>query len=377
LFPDLEYTFKHALTHEVVYQGLLHDCRRSLHARITAAIERLPSDRVAEQAETLAHHALRGELWEKAVTYLRQAGLRALSRGANQEAVAHFDQALVALGRLAKSREATELTIDIHTDIRNALLWLGDQVSIGDHLREAEALARSLDDQHRLGRITTFMVTERLAAGDYDGAIGFGEEALALGRTLRDRSIEGGATSLLCLARFVRGEYREAASLLERNVALEGNLRTERFGMLFIQSAFSAATLSEVLSERGQFNEAIAHAEVAVQIAEAADHPFTLNIGLFALGFAHFRRGDLPRAIRYLEQCLDLSRSWRSVVRTRSGLGVTLGAAYALAGRADEALRLVAGAVAVFRRRQIQTRPALILLCAGTIYLSAGRIGEA
>src|SRR5262249_26663863 len=40
LFPDLEYTFKHALTHEVAYHGLLHDRQRALHARITQAIER-------------------------------------------------------------------------------------------------------------------------------------------------------------------------------------------------------------------------------------------------------------------------------------------------------------------------------------------------
>ena len=74
LFPDLEYTFKHALTHEVAYGGLLHERQRALHARITEAIERLSTERVAEQAERLAHHALRGELWEKAVAYLRQAG---------------------------------------------------------------------------------------------------------------------------------------------------------------------------------------------------------------------------------------------------------------------------------------------------------------
>jgi class 3 adenylate cyclase len=65
LFPDLEYTFKHALTHEVAYGGLLHERQRALHARITEAIERLWADRLPEQAEELAHHALRGELWEK------------------------------------------------------------------------------------------------------------------------------------------------------------------------------------------------------------------------------------------------------------------------------------------------------------------------
>ena len=67
LFPDVEYTFTHALTHEVAYEGLLHDRRRILHARITAALEQLAPERAAEQAERLAHQALRGELWDKAV----------------------------------------------------------------------------------------------------------------------------------------------------------------------------------------------------------------------------------------------------------------------------------------------------------------------
>jgi predicted ATPase len=82
LFPDLEYTFKHALTHEVAYGGLLQERRRDLHARIVDAIETLHGDRLGEQIERLAHHALRGELREKAVHYLRQAGNKAAARSA-------------------------------------------------------------------------------------------------------------------------------------------------------------------------------------------------------------------------------------------------------------------------------------------------------
>jgi predicted ATPase len=44
LFPDLEYTFKHALTHEVTYGSLLQDRRRTLHRLIVEAIERLYPD---------------------------------------------------------------------------------------------------------------------------------------------------------------------------------------------------------------------------------------------------------------------------------------------------------------------------------------------
>ena len=78
LFPEREYTFKHALTHEVAYSSLLQERRRVLHARIVAALEELYADRLAEQVDRLAHHALRGEVWDKAVAYCRQAGARAI-----------------------------------------------------------------------------------------------------------------------------------------------------------------------------------------------------------------------------------------------------------------------------------------------------------
>src|SRR5262249_52308481 len=87
LFPDLEYTFKHALTHEVAYGGLLQERRRALHARIVTAIEALYPDRLGEQAERLAHHAVRGELWDEAVAYSQQAGEKAASRSIYGEAV--------------------------------------------------------------------------------------------------------------------------------------------------------------------------------------------------------------------------------------------------------------------------------------------------
>ena len=299
-----------------------------------------------------------------------------MARAANREAVAHLEQALGGLRHLPETRETTELTIDIRIDLRNALHPLGDQARMGDHLHEAEVRARPLGDQHRLARIATFIVIQCLATGDYDEAVRFGQEALSIARTLSDRSIEVVATSYLGITLVARGEFSDAATLFKRIVALEGDLRYERFGSPGIQSVISGAWLADVLSQLGRFDEAIGHAEAAVQIAEAADHPFTLYQGLIDLGRAHLRRGDLPRATRVLERGLDLCRRWQIALGTPY-VAATLGAAYALAGRADEALPLVAGAVKEFRSRQNHLRPALILLCAGMTYLSAGRIDEA
>jgi hypothetical protein len=117
-----------------------------------------------------------------------------------------------------------------------------------DHLQQAEVLARSLGDRHRLGRIATLMVHPRRVTGDYDAALKCGQEALAIARTLGDRSIEVVATNYLGDTHVARGEFSEAAKLLERNIGLDGKLRAERFGTFVIQSALSEYLLAIALS---------------------------------------------------------------------------------------------------------------------------------
>ena len=90
----------------MAYGGILHERRRALHARIVEAMEQRYAERLTEQVEQLAHHALRGEVWEKVLLYCRQAGTKALARSANREAVAYFEQALGALTHLPDSRES-------------------------------------------------------------------------------------------------------------------------------------------------------------------------------------------------------------------------------------------------------------------------------
>ena len=157
LFPALEYTFKHALTHEVAYNSLLLERRRVLHGRIVEALEALAPERVAEQVERLAHHALRGEVWDKAVTYCQQAGARAHDRAAFREAVAAFEQALQALARLLEPDDTRVLAIDLRLAMNRALLALGEHRRRLALLGEAEALARALDDRARLGGVLAGM----------------------------------------------------------------------------------------------------------------------------------------------------------------------------------------------------------------------------
>ena len=105
---ETQYSFKHALTHDVAYESLEPRRRPELHARIVNAIEALYSDRLGEHVERLAHHALQGQAWDKALVYLRQAGTQAFLRSANREAVAYFEQALAALEHLPTSPGSPE-----------------------------------------------------------------------------------------------------------------------------------------------------------------------------------------------------------------------------------------------------------------------------
>src|SRR5262249_49660251 len=156
---------------EVAYGSLLHERRRLLHAQIAETLEKIVGDRVAEQVERLAHHALRGEVWEKALVYCRQAGEKALAASAHREAVGYFGHALSGLLHLPEMRNTREQAIDRRLALRNALLPSGDLGRMLALLREAEPLAVTLDDPRRLGQVSVSLSVHFSMMGAYDQAI--------------------------------------------------------------------------------------------------------------------------------------------------------------------------------------------------------------
>src|SRR5262249_10163433 len=140
----------------------------------------LAGDQVAEQIERLAHHALRGEVWDKALAYCRQAGEKALARSAHREAVGYFEQALSALQYLPEERDTREQAIDLRLALRSALLPPGDSGRILGYLREAAALAEALDDLCRLGQVSVFLSVHFYVMGAHDQAIAAAQRVLAL-----------------------------------------------------------------------------------------------------------------------------------------------------------------------------------------------------
>ena len=248
LFPERAYTFKHALTHEVAYGGLLQERRRVLHARIVAALEALTGDRLTEvasgvkglpagrqdpdQVERLAHHALRGEVWDKALAYCRQAGEKSLARSAYREAAGYFEQALSALAHLPETRDTCEQAIDLRFALRNALIPSGDTRRVLALLREAEALAAALDDPRRLGQVSLFLCNYFYIMGAHDQAIAAGQRALALATASGEVVLQALANYFLGFTYWLQGDYHRAVDYSRQTVAsLDGVRRRERFGL--------------------------------------------------------------------------------------------------------------------------------------------------
>jgi tetratricopeptide (TPR) repeat protein len=345
LFPEPEYTFKHALTHEVAYGSLLQERRRVLHARIVEALERLAPDRLAEQVERLAHHALRGEVWEKALVYCRQVGEKALVRSAHREGAGSFEQALSALTHLPETRDTREQAIDLRLALRTALRTLGDKRRILVALREAESIAVALDDPRRLGQVSRFLSNQFCLMGAYDQAISAAQRTLALATTDGDVALHARANDSLGFAYLSQGDYRRAIDCYRQTAAFfDGARRHERFGQVMPPAVASRARLAWGHAELGTFAEGRAAGEEGLRIAEVMAHPTSLIYASWGIGRLFLRQGNLPRALPQLERAMGLCQD-ADLPAWFPWVAAALGAAYAMAGRVADAVPLLTQAM--------------------------------
>ena len=377
LFPDVEYTFKHALTHEVAYSSLLQERRRTTHARILSAMETLYAGRIAEQLERLSHHALRGEVWPRAMDYLHQAGMKALSRSANQEAVSYLMQSLDALGQLPKSRESVEKAIDLHLELRSALHPLGEFDRVLESLQRAAALAESITDRRRRGRVLSYLAQSYRLRGDHSGAIEAGEMAVAIGRDFDDPGIQAPANFHLGQVLFHLGDHDRAIEFHLNNVkTLQGSLARERLGMAGFPLVFSRGHLSWSLAELGRFPEAFAEWKEAIRLAEEVKHPFSEAFAKYCGGFLYLRKGEIERAIVQLEPGLGLCQSMNLRLEVPF-VASFLGIAYAYVDRLSEGVAMAEHAVEEMNSLNINSGRSWIVGFLGYVYLLAGQTAKA
>jgi class 3 adenylate cyclase/tetratricopeptide (TPR) repeat protein len=322
LFPDLEYAFKHALTYEVAYAGLLKERHRELHARIVDAIETLHRDRLDGETERLAHHALRGELREKAVHYLRQAGLKAAARSALQDARVWFEQAMGVLEALPESRSALEQAFETRLELRPALNHLGEVRQTLERLREAETLAERLNDDRRRGWVSTFVTNTYNNLGDLDEALVTGARALEIAERLGDLRLRILTTSYLEQAHYLRGEYERVIELATDNLArLPADWALEYFvGVATPTSIWDRGWLVMSFAQLGRFTEAADLEAEAIRLAELTNRAYPVGVAYRAAGMLHLVKGDWAKARALIEHRIAVLRMGNVVLLLPDGV---------------------------------------------------------
>ena len=377
LFPEPEYTFKHALTHEVAYGSLLLERRRALHARIVEALEALAGDRVAEEVERLAHHALRGEVWDKALVYCWQAGEKALARSARREVVEYFEAALSVLPHLPKTRAMQEQAIDLRLALRTALHLSGDLRRLLAVLREAEALAVALNDPRRLGQISVSLTVYFRHMGTYDQAVVAAQRALALATTSGDGGLHALAHLYLGIAYQAQGGYRRAIDAMGQAVAaLDGPRRRERFGQAVLPAVHARTHLAMCHAEVGTFAEGAALSDEGLQIATEVAHPGSHMWASYGSGLLFLRQGNLRRALPLLEQAMAICQE-ADFPAFFTSTAAALGAVYTLAGRTAEALPWLTRALDEATATERVEPQVFCRLCLGEAQVLTGDLEEA
>jgi tetratricopeptide (TPR) repeat protein len=376
LFPEREFTFKHALTHEVAYGSLLLERRRVLHAHIVAALEALAGDRTAEQVERLAHHARRGEVWDKALRYGRQAGAKAMTRSAHQEAVTCFEQALDAVSHLPEHPDTVGQGIDVRFDLRDALLPLGDYERIYALMRDAERLAEALDDPYRLGWVSVKLTHYFWSMRQLDRALAYGQRAVALMAPFGDIGPDTDAHFVLAEVYYSLGQYRQAILEFEQLVArLSGDRLYARSGPA-VFSVVSRRWLVQALAETGAFAAGIARGEEGIRVAETADHPYSLANICSGIGYLYVCKGDFQRATSFHARSLELCQAW-NLRQNVTSFALHFGHALALSGQVSESLALLEQSVETAELTRLIGRLSISACMLSEVYWRADRYEEA
>jgi class 3 adenylate cyclase/tetratricopeptide (TPR) repeat protein len=336
---DVEYTFKHALTHDVAYKSVLTDRRKLLHERTAQVIEALYPERLEDHLTELAHHFDRGGNAPKAVEYLGRTAERAAEQGAHSEAIGYFTRALELLRGLpdGASRDRQEL------DLQMALGW-SLFMAVGPLAPEREPallraceLAEQLRDDTRLMEVLLTLAHLRCSQ-DFKLAQQLAERVLAMAQQASAPAMLAGAHYLLgSLILFSTGRFLAAREHVERAIGLFGPhpFLNRNLGYYFTQVAPNA--LVGVLLFLGYPSTALSKANELLAAARRGSEPNSIAINLFSYGMLHLTLRDTRMMAERADELLAIAIEHEMRLNLISATFFR-GWAIAAAGRAEDGI---------------------------------------
>ncbi len=303
LQPDLEYIFKHALTQEVVYNGLLKKDRQAIHERIGLVIEEVFHDRLSEFYETLAFHFKRGESFHKAVDYLMKSGERSLKRYAVEESHQYYKEAFDLLSnKPGKTKDEEGLLIDLLNKWSLVFFYRGGFGELEVLLRTYEDLAVSLDEKARLGMYYGWLGMALWGGEKFKDSYQYLCKALEFGEDVENKLVIGYAYAGLMWTSLELGLLDDAIIYGQKAQEISRFFKSDHY--LHMRSSAGLIHAYWCRGERVKVYET-----GKALVAEGQKHADSRNMvmGYYGMVCSHFIAGDMSSAIECCKEGLRVS----------------------------------------------------------------------
>ena len=313
--PTPQYTFKHALTHQVAYESLLKERRRALHRQLIEISEAVYADRVDEHVERLAHHALAGEQWAKAVHYLYRSANKATQRSAHQHAIQYLNKGLAIIETLPESPQRLRQELDYRKAMGVTMMaargWAAREVL--DAYTRARALCEELGDRREMFIALRGEGQYRMIRGESRIARALGDRCEELAARSKDIGAHIETHHLFWTNSFFMGEYAAADFHCAKGISLYE--RTRDHALTYVYSGHDPgvccrcfAALTQCLF--GHPDRSLVLCREALDLAQQLEHPLTTALAQWACSLAHILRREPMAAREWAEREIALCEQY-------------------------------------------------------------------
>ena len=337
LHPDLEYMFKHPLTQEVAYSGLLKKDRKEIHEQIARVMETLFRDRLSEFYETLAFHFKQGQSLLKAIDYLVRSGEKSLARYAVEESHQYFKEAFDLLSnKPGRTKDEDALLIDLLIKWSLVYYYRGDSREQSELLSAHMELAESLGDKAKLGMFYAWYGMTIWFREKYTDSHEYLRKALRMGEDIQDQQLIGYACTWLGWTCAELGAFDEAIAHAQRAQEISKNFPADQY--LFFKSL---AAIGYVNFYQGDGEKALEIGTTLLNYGQRHSNIRSIMMGHFMVAFSYLVANDLPPAIETGKKAVQTAQD--PLYRMYSMF--ILGVGYLSSGRFQEAEEVLQQAV--------------------------------
>lgn len=301
--PDLEYMFKHPLTHEIVYNSLLKKERKEIHEQIALVMEDMFQYRLLEFYETLAFHFKRGHSALKAVDYLMKSAKKNVRRYAIEESHEYYHEAFELLSSISnRTEKEDQLLIDLLIEWAYVFYYRGDFNGLIEYFNNHKDLAESINDKPRLGMFNAWLGFALFMNGRGSIAYPYLRQALKLGEEIGNSHIIGYACTWLAWSSWDLGLLEDAILYGERASEIAKSIATDHYLYFKPLGAIGLTCLT-----MGDRKRCVTCGTTKLDYGKKHSNIRSLNMGHISMAFSHMIAGDFPSAVKSLQKAISIA----------------------------------------------------------------------